>query len=228
MIRLYLTDSLSPNKNLSLSEFHIHYLLHVMRRHTGDIISVFNGKDGEWSALISKLDKKSGTLSLQTQTRTQTETIPLILCPALIKKENMDLVIQKATELGVSDIYPLLTDRTVIGKLNLERAQSLAIEASEQSERLSVPTIHTPLKLIDFLNQHRDLTPVCLSERGETNLSPSPKPFAFCIGPEGGWTPAELESFKHYHASFWHLGNTILRAETASIVALACASFQFK
>ena len=147
-----------------------------------------------------------------------------------IKKENFDWVLEKATELGVTDIYPLLTDRTVVSKLNLERAQTIVREASEQCERLNIPTIHTPLKLKDlFKTLPQDIQPVCLSERGITSSPLNEKEhYAFCVGPEGGWTPEELSLFEKNKALFWHLGTTILRAETASISALACCQFAFK
>ena len=227
MIRLFVSDELRLNTPISLSESHIHYLKNVMRRQPGDDILLFNGRDGEWQSTLKTLDKKQSTCLPHTQTRRQEITPKRYLCPALIKKENMDLVFQKATELGVSDIFPILSERTVISKLNLDRAQALVTEAAEQCERLTVPTIHTPQKIVDVLdNLSPDITPVCLSERG-TTTSPlsSGKTYAFFIGPEGGWTPAELDLFTRKGISFWHLGTTILRAETASVAALSCACF---
>ena len=227
MIRLFVPDSLSANQPVFLSESHLHYLRHVMRRQVGDPVLLFNGRDGEWQSTLQKLDKKSGVCLPQQQTRIQVLPEKRILCPALIKKENMDLILQKATELGVSDIYPLLTERTVVSKLNLERAQSLVIEATEQSERLTVPSIHNPQKIAAVLSQlPQNVTPICLSERGQTTAPLSAgKSYAFFVGPEGGWTPAELTFFEQNQVLFWHLGTTILRAETASIAALSCASF---
>jgi len=224
MIRLFLTGKLKENGQMPLSDNQVHYLLHVMRQKEGNTISVFNGTDGEWEAKIQELNKKRGLVQSIRQTRPQEAEKPLILCPALIKKENMDWVLQKATELGATEIYPLITRRTVVSKLNKERALSLLTEAAEQCERLSVPILHEPQKLDDFLkNLDPKIKPVCLAERGETQIKKTGDIRAFCVGPEGGWAPEEIELFKKQGADFLHLGQTILRAETASVVALAYA-----
>ena len=228
MIRLFVPDRISGKQEVVLSDKQVHYLLHVMRQKEGDVIAVFNGYDGEWQAVIQELNKKKGVVSTNQQTREQVKERPLILCPALIKKENMDLVFQKATELGVTEIYPLITARTVVPKLNKERAQSLLAEAAEQCERLSVPTLHEPQKLGDFLRDlNHEIRPVCLAERGTTRIANSDGIRAFCVGPEGGWTPEELALFEKAGADFLHFGQTILRAETASIVALAYVGWGF-
>lgn len=230
MIRLFISNDLKKDTDIVLSDTILHYLKNVMRRTEGDEILLFNGKDGEWLSQIKTLTKKQGALTVICQTKSQILEKRLILCPALIKKENFDWVLQKATELGATDIYPLITERTVVSKLNLERATSILREASEQCERLSIPTLYSPLKLTDlFKNLPPDIQPVCLSERGQTTAPLTiQKTYAFFIGPEGGWTPDELTFFKKNNAIFWHLGSTILRAETASVSALACAQFAFK
>lgn len=230
MIRLFISDDLKNNTDIYLSDTTLHYLKNVMRRKEGDEILLFNGQDGEWLSTIKTLTKKQGILTPSHQTRTQETEKKLILCPALIKKENFDWVLQKATELGATDIYPLLTERTVVSKLNLERATSIVRESAEQCERLCVPIIHLPLKLNDlFKTLPPETQPVCLSERGQTTAPLTiQKTYAFCIGPEGGWTSEELNLFERNNAVFWHLGTTILRAETASVSALACAQFAFK
>ena len=230
MIRLYVSNELKKNADIYLTDSALHYLKNVMRRKEGDEVLLFNGQDGEWLSLIKTLTKKEGILTLSQQTRKQETEKKLILCPALIKKENFDWVLQKATELGATEIYPLLTERTVVPKLNLERATSIIRESAEQCERLCVPKLHSPLKLSDlFKNLLPEIQPVCLSERGQTTATlTKQKIYAFCIGPEGGWTPEEIKLFEKNNAVFWHLGTTILRAETASVSALACAQFIFK
>ena len=227
MIRLFVSHPLSEKEVIRLSESQTHYLLHVMRRQVGDTVSLFNGRDGEWTAVIQELTKKESRLSLTQKKRNQSPTEQIILCPALIKKEPMDFVFQKATELGVSDIYPLITERTVVSKLNMERTQNLLIEAAEQCERLTVPTLHEPVKLSDLWQTlPQTVQPICLAERGEKQTPDfSGKIYAFCIGPEGGWSPNELALFEHHKTPFWHLGDTILRAETAAIVSVACYRF---
>lgn len=230
MIRLFTLSDLGAGQTLSLTPDHHHYLAHVMRQKPGDTVLFFNGRDGEWSGNIQALNKHDGTVCLTRQTRPQPTTDRLILCPALIKKENFDFVLQKATELGVSDIYPLHTQRTVIGKLNATRANLIVREAAEQCERLTVPTIHAPTTPTHVLTALPPETiPVFLTERGHTTAPlTAGQTYAFFIGPEGGWTPAELAAFERAgQGIFWHLGETILRAETASIAALACCRFAF-
>jgi len=224
MIRLFTKAPLGMKQVVELSDNQVHYLLHVMRQKEGDQVHLFNGCDGEWNGIIESLNKKQGIVRLEKLSRSQEKEPQVVLCPALIKKENMDLVFQKATELGVSEIFPLLTERTVVPKLNLARAQSIVTEAAEQCERLSVPEVHEPVKIRDLWHVLPSGTQViCLAERGQSvgkicaNFMP-----AFCVGPEGGWTEKELTLFEKNEAVFWHFGHTILRAETASIVAMAC------
>ena len=228
MIRLFISETIDQNKPVFLTENQIHYLLHVMRQKVGQDILLFDGQTGEWQSTIQTLTKKQGILIPARQTRPQINETPLILCPALIKKENMDWVFQKATELGATEIYPLITERTVVSKINTERIKNLLCESAEQCERLTVPKLHQPVKLKELLSKlPTDVIPVCLSERGETTVPiTSDKKYAFLIGPEGGWSPAELDWMqKQPSFIFWHLGNTILRAETASVSALACYRF---
>lgn len=228
MIRLFTSEIICLNKPVFLTENQIHYLLHVMRQKEGQDILLFDGQTGEWQSTIQTLTKKQGILIPTRQTRPQTDETPLILCPAIIKKENMDWVFQKATELGATEIYPLITERTVVSKINLDRVKNILCESAEQCERLTIPKLHPPMKLRELVSQlPSDIIPVCLSERGKTtNPITSDKKYAFLIGPEGGWTPTELDWMQGQSSFvFWHLGNTILRAETASVSALACYRF---
>ena len=225
MIRLFVKTSLTMGEMVELTENQIHYLLHVMRKKEGDSLALFNGQDGEWQGDIETLNKKQGVVRLDRQVRPQETEPKMILCPALIKKENMDLVFQKATELGASEILPLITERTVVPKLNLARAQSIVVEAAEQCERLSIPVVHEPVKLVQLWDKlERNVQVVCSAERGK-NTGKIQGDFvpAICVGPEGGWTDKELTLFERKGAKFWHFGHTILRAETASIVAMVCA-----
>ena len=212
MIRLFITVPLAAAQSVPLSEAHTHYLLHVMRQRPGNQILVFNGQDGEWLCDIVELSKKKGLLQVKQQTQKQTALPPLTLCPALIKKENMDFVFQKATELGVTCIRPVLTQ-----------------EAAEQCERLSVPELFEPTPLRRLLcDLPADTVLVCLSERGKTTAPvPTNRPVAFLVGPEGGFTPEELDEIaQRPQTVFCHLGDTILRAETASVAILSCYRFR--
>lgn len=228
MIRLFVPDDLTRNRPVSLSSDAVHYLFHVMRLQPGDLFAAFNGRDGEWQVRLRALNKKEGIFLPEKQTKIQQDLPKLILCPALIKKDPMDFVFQKATEIGVTAIYPLISERTVVSRLNRDRARSVLIEAAEQSERLSIPELFDPDSISAVLKSlPTDVQPVCLAERQTADFHPdSDQNYALFIGPEGGWTPAELDLFRRENVLFWHLGETILRAETAAVAALACCRFR--
>ena len=226
MIRLFVPSDLKMQQLVLLNENQIHYLFHVMRMKAGENILLFNGRDGEYRAVLTELSKNKGTARCETQTRVQEEEKPLNvwLCFAPIKKDNMDFVVQKATELGVDQLVPVMTRRTVC-KVNTERMRAQVIEAAEQCERLSVPVVKDPVKwetfLVDFPD---DRTLYFLNERGAGVLSAKAKEgAAFLVGPEGGFDEKELAALSAMpRAVSMHLGRRILRAETASLVVLAC------
>ncbi|MBR4927692.1 MAG: 16S rRNA (uracil(1498)-N(3))-methyltransferase [Alphaproteobacteria bacterium] len=226
MIRLFTPYSLKSDTTVSMTQNQVHYLFHVMRKKCGENVLLFNGQEGEWQATIETLSKKNGTFTLVRQTRVQDETHGDILAVALIKKDCFDFVLQKATELGVREIIPLITARTVVKQLNMERAQTILTEAAEQCERLDVPVLHEPQTLSNFL-KNASCPMVYLSERGATSAPVSPdKTVCFVIGPEGGWHPDEIKQFEtHPNASALNLGRLILRAETAAISILAAHRF---
>ena len=229
MIRLFVEEDLSEGLTISLDEKKAHYLIHVMRCNAGDEVLLFNGKDGEFQSEILQESKKKFALKIVKKTKDFLPSQPCILCPAIIKKENMDFVLQKATELGVSEVFPIITDRTVVRNFNLERAKSIVAEAAEQSERLDCPIVHEPTVLIDlFKKLPEDATVFFLSERGKTTYQKTDvKTPIFLIGPEGGFTPKEFQYIeKMSNVKTIHLGTTILRAETASIAILSCWQYQ--
>ncbi len=224
MIRLFVEEPLFEGGVIYPDEKKTHYMLHVMRLTDKDEVFLFNGKDGEFKSTLEFVSKKKVCLNITQQIQEYNPTKPCVLCPAIIKKENMDLVLQKATELGVSKIIPIITQRTVVRGFNLERAKSIVAEAAEQSERLDVPYIHEPIRLMDLWSVlPEEMTPVFLTERGKTGLKPlsAIKLPAFIIGPEGGFTEKETSFLlEQKNIAPLHLGNTILRAETASIAVL--------
>lgn len=226
MIRLFVSSDLKMQQSVCLNENQIHYLFHVMRMKAGENILLFNGRDGEYRAVLTELSKNKGTARCETQTRAQEEEKPLNvwLCFAPIKKDNMDFVVQKATELGVDVLCPVITKRTVC-KANTQRMQAQAVEAAEQCERLSVPVVQEPMKWDAFLSDFPDdRTLYFLNERGSGVLSADArKGAAFLVGPEGGFDEKEVMALSAMpQAVSMHLGRRILRAETASFVALAC------
>lgn len=229
MIRLFTEEKLFKNQMVVMTEKQMHYIKNVMRLKEGDIVHLFNGIDGEWACSLFFEGKKQLCLDVQKQIRQQEDLSKVVLCFAIIKKENTDLILQKATELGVTEIYPMITDRTVVRGFNLERAKLILTEAAEQSERLSVPVIYEPMKLSMVLNRlPKECTPVYLAERSETTqkLSKNIIP-AFLIGPEGGFSPMENKLLlNHKNMQTVHLGKTILRAETAVFAILSAWQFR--
>lgn len=197
-----------------------------MRLAAGAEIAVFNARDGEWRARINSLRRGAATLAIETALRAPTtEQLPdLWLVFALLKRQATDLVIQKATELGVAAIFPVITMHSLGERINLARLEAIAREAAEQSERLSLPEIRAPQPLSDLLAgwpPTRRL--VAAIERA---AAPPPAagegPTALIVGPEGGFAPAELDDLRaRPFVEPATLGPRILRAETAAIVGLA-------
>ena len=217
-----------------------HYLQHVLRLKSGDVVRLFNGDDGEWKASVSTLTKRTLIMNVHEQIRAAVAEPDLWLCAAPIKKAHFEYMIEKATELGVAVIQPILTARTQIREVNPDRARAIAIEAAEQSDRLSIPEIRKPLtldKLIAEWPASRNLI-VC-AEWGDAtpihaSLSKTTTPQAAILtGPEGGLAADELEKLRNVpQAVFTRLGPRILRADTAAIAALAnwqaqCGDWKF-
>ena len=140
--RLYLTDRLHAGGMLLLNKAQSHYLASVLRQKEGGVIAVFNGVDGEWLGEITQIDRKSASIRLAEQLRPQEDEPDIWLCFAPIKFGRIDFLAQKATELGASALVPVKTGRTIVSRVNDERLEANAIEAAEQSERLTVPTLH--------------------------------------------------------------------------------------
>jgi len=228
-VRLYIDAPLSDGARVEPSDSQAHYLLHVMRAKSGDLISLFNGRDGEWLARIGEVKKKSCVLECEKQTRTQDRTADIWLCFAPIKKTPADYVVQKATELGVSILQPVFTRRTIVGRVNLDRMAANAIEAAEQSDRLTVPEVREPLSL-DKLLEHwpRDRHIFFCDEAGDAMpiaeglAKTEHKSWAVLTGPEGGFDPAERALIRgRAYVIPVSLGPRILRADTAALASLS-------
>ena len=149
--RLFVEDALAPGRNIALEGARAHYLLTVMRRKPGDTVRLFNGRDGEWSARIGEAARDTCRLALETRTRAQDKGSDLWFLPSPVKRGPFELMVEKATELGVSKIRPAMSERTQRSKVNTERLRTIALEAAEQSERLSVPDVTEPRSLADHL-----------------------------------------------------------------------------
>lgn len=231
--RLYVTNILSEGSRFFLDKDQSHYLVNVLRLQGGDFVRVFNAEYGEWKSSVTTDKKRNVEIYAIEQIRPpHTEQI-LWLCCAPIKRANFDFMIMKATELGVSHIQPIITDRTQVREINSERCSAIATEAAEQSERLSVPVIMAPVAINHLTTS---LPPNCLSvicaefgnavpthEAFKKFEAKDSKPTAIIIGPEGGFTAEEMGQLKNIPQSIAiKLGTRILRAETAAIAALSC------
>ncbi len=197
-----------------------------MRRRAGDPLLVFNADSGEFAATIDALDRRAAHLVLGERTRAPAPEPDCWLCFAPIRRDMTELVVEKATELGVSRLVPVLTARTQPARLRGDRLAAIATEAAEQSERLTIPAIAEPLPLAGFLAAFppaRRLF-VAAERRDAAPLWPADplQPHALLVGPEGGFAPEELDAMaRHAFVSQVTLGPRILRAETAAIAGLA-------
>lgn len=228
-IRLYTDMVLDNGFAGQLSEPQSHYLVHVMKCSAGDEILCFNGRDGEFLCRIDKVSKKSVEITVLEQIR-QMEHVPDIwLMFAPVKKNQTDFIIQKATELGAARIVPVITTYTIAETTKTERFRAQAIEAAEQCRRLEVPEISEAVKLdklVALWDKNRKL--YFMDETGggqniSTAFAQSGKPAAILTGPEGGFSPEELEMLRSKEfARGVSMGKRILRAETAAAAALAC------
>ncbi|MEQ1754957.1 MAG: 16S rRNA (uracil(1498)-N(3))-methyltransferase [Micropepsaceae bacterium] len=229
LTRLFVDVALCDGAEVELGDDQAHYLAHVMRARSGQSLRVFNGRDGEWLAIITAIAKRTITLSLQVRTSVQTGVPDLWLLLAPIKKTPLDYIVQKATELGVARIQPVITRRTIVERVNLDRMRANATEAAEQSERLTVPDIGEPISLekliqswdttrrLAFCDESRDAPPAA-----RAFASAKPGPWAILTGPEGGFDPEEREMIRTQDFTLpVALGPRILRADTASLAAIA-------
>jgi 16S rRNA (uracil1498-N3)-methyltransferase len=224
-IRLYVAASLRPGEAIAASPQQAHYLGSVMRRGPGDVVHLFNGRDGEFAARIEMVRRDRANLRVDQQLRPQAPEPDLWLVFALLKRDATDLVVQKATELGVAALLPVITERSNTHRVNEARLRTIAIEAAEQSERLTVPCLHPPQSLDALLS---DWPPdrrlfVAIERSTAAPLStPSYGSAALLVGPEGGFAPAELDAMRvRPFVTPVSLGPRILRAETACIAGLA-------
>lgn len=226
--RLYCELSLSDGAQLSLSRDESHYLVAVMRRKTGDKVRLFNAKDGEWMARITAADRKSVSLTVETLLRAPQAVPDLELLFAPVKKSRTDFIVEKATELGVRHIRPVLTQRTIADKVRIDRLAALAREAAEQTERFDLPEISDAEKLSRVLDQWpADRVLIYCDEAGnalpmaEALKGRAREKAAILIGPEGGFSPEERAQIRALPFAIpVSLGPRILRADTAAAAAL--------
>ena len=221
--RLFVAGSLRDETPVELTEAQGHYLGSVLRRADGALVRVFNGLDGEWLARLASA-KRRAVLTLEQRLRDQTPEPGPWLLFAQLKRDATDLVVRQAVELGASRILPAITERTNAARVNQDRLRAIAIEAAEQSERLTVPPIEGPARLDSILTAWPpDRRLYAAFERtGETPFTAGPEPAALLVGPEGGFTPRERDWLCRFPFVVpLSLGPFVLRAETAAAAGLA-------
>ncbi len=227
--RLFVDAELGAGLSIGVSPSQAHYLSQVLRLKSGDKVALFNGRDGEWIAGVDGAGRGWCSLSVEIQSRRQLAEPDLWLVFAPIKRARIDFVAQKATELGVSRIQPVMTRYTQVNRVNTDRLAANAIEAAEQCGRLTVPAVEDPLALDQLMagwpTERRIL--LC-DERGdapgarEALAEKSGAPWAVVIGPEGGFHPDEREKLRRLpQSTAVSLGPRILRADTAVVSALS-------
>jgi len=225
--RLFVEQTLELSALVAIDGNQAHYLARVMRVSPGDAIILCDNRTGEWIAKVIDVQKRQVTAEIFKKAREREPTPDVWLCPALLKKDRFDLVLEKATELGVAALKPVVTRRCVADKLNLDRARAVAIEAAEQCARTSLPDITAPTKIDALLREWPSERMLFFAdeEGGEpahASFASQSGPSAILIGPEGGFDDAERAAIRaHPQARPISLGPRILRGETAAIAALS-------
>jgi len=227
--RLYCSDFRKNFDSLDLSENQSHYLKNVLRKKTGDKIRIFNSEQGEWLTEIKTESKKGVTLNCLKQIRPPNlDSIQRHLIFSPIKKDRQDFLIEKAVELGVTHLHPVLFARSIIRDIKPERITSQIIEAAEQCERMTIPILSPILDLKKKLKDwNKNLLIYAAIERSNVPALITHSPFThdctFLVGPEGGITEDENKLFsKMNYIHPISLGKNILRSETAALYGLSC------
>ncbi len=241
MIRLFVPDPLHPGARLELSPEQAHYLTKVMRLGAGAAVHLFNGRDGEWRAVLAEAGGRGATVQLEALTRPQRAPPDLDLIVALVKRPRLETIAEKAAELGARRVRLATTRRTNPAHANLARLQAIAAEAAEQTGRLDVPEVLAPEPLETLLDGWTAPRRLMFcdeagddpearwgGERGRAGPAlqvlrdqPPGTPWAVLIGPEGGFDPFERDRLRTLpFVTAVTLGPRILRADTAAIAAL--------
>jgi len=229
--RLFYSKELKSGIISKLSKTQSHYVKNVMRLNQGDKISLFNSSDGEWDASILVHGKDLTEFKVEKLSRPQEEEGNLWLAFSPIKKIPQDMMIQKTTELGVQKFIPLLCERSVVREINIERAEKISTEASEQSNRISVPEILKIQNLENFLknfpeNGNLIFCDINCESGNLKNILSKKNPICILIGPEGDFSEKERQSIvDHKKTVSISLAKNILRAETAAIAATTILSY---
>ena len=218
--RLFVDELLGEGASVAVDG---NYLAAVLRLGPGDRVKLFDDRTGEWVAEIVEAGKKRVTLRVQERLREREDVPDLWLLFAPVKRGRIDWLVEKATELGVAQLLPVLTRRTIVDRLNLDRLRAHAVEAAEQCERTALPVLDEPRKLDAVLKSWPEERPLYFAdETGGEPFAPPPGPAAILIGPEGGFTDEEGAAIRALpQARPVSLGPRILRTDTAALAAVS-------
>lgn len=225
--RLFVDFVLGPDVTVQLEGNAAHYLRNVMRLGDGDPLILCDDISGEWLARCSPSGKRAIDAIVERQLRPREAVPDLWLCFAPVKKAALDWLVEKATELGAARLVPVMTDRTIVDRVNSDRMRSIAVEAAEQCGRTALPQIAAPVKLAALLAEWPAGRALLFAdeaggEAAAAAISQAPAPAAWLIGPEGGFTDRERAAILAHSATRRvSLGPRILRAETAGLAAIA-------
>jgi 16S rRNA (uracil1498-N3)-methyltransferase len=225
--RLFVPAPLSAGAAVTVEGNPAHYLAKVMRVAEGDAVILCDDVTGEWAARVTALGKREVTLETVERLREREQVPDFWLCPALLKKDRFDLVLEKATELGARAVRPVVMRRCVADKLNLERARAIVTEAAEQCARTALPELAEPVKLDALLADWPENRALFFAdELGGASAAEAfaihSGPAALLVGPEGGFDDTERSAIRAHPAAHpISLGPRILRGETAAIAATA-------
>ena len=227
IIRLYHPENILENSTSLLSKEHTHYLVNVMRAKRGGNVNFFN-KNGEWLSEIVFLEKDRVEVKFLSKIKENTNSHNVELAICLVKKNAMEIILQKATELGIKKIIPIISERTEVKEINFERATKIVIEATEQSNQLEPPEISEILKLKDFLNINKKI--FFADVNSDYNLEKKDfkegETATVLVGPEGDFSPAERELILNGSNTIaFSLSKNILRTDTAVISAISLVNF---
>ncbi len=229
-LRLFYQKKISNNLIGNLDKKQSHYVNKVMRLRENDEFNIFN-ESGEWVAKIKKVNKSGIEFQIIKQIRSKESKIDIWLAFSPIKSNYFNFMIQKATELGVTKFIPIIFERTIVRKINTERLKKIIIEATEQSNRISLPKLENPMMLQNFFQSYEDkikliFTDLNSKQKKISILKHEKKPLCIIVGPEGDFSELErLEILGFKGVESIKLNENILRSETAVISALSVINF---
>tara|TARA_B100000686_G_scaffold340748_1_gene416913 strand:+ start:857 stop:1600 length:744 start_codon:yes stop_codon:yes gene_type:complete len=229
--RLFVEYELKVGVRVPTTQKQSNYLRNVMRRKNGDLVLLFNGRQGEWLACISYQDRTGCTMTVKRRLHGQTKTLDIWLLFSPVKSAAMQNIARMATELGIMRLCPVTSRYTAVTRANTARLRANAVEAAEQSERLDIPEVDAEIPLTEIIRNWNTSRQIILCAEGGTSEPVSAvfdrlkcdDAYALMVGPEGGFEKSELDGLtKLPFVTPVHLGKRILRSDTAVVSVLAC------